>query len=307
MRPIVNLWRLARATFRVERCARVLFFASAGASFYEKLAWLLLVRIAGRHAVMVMVDGNFPAYWNEMSVLAARFARVFVSCERVTIGVQSEQWRCYYKDIFPRANCVTISATVSQEFRTAPLWKDEALLPTVLYVGWMIPGKGVFDLLQAFQKVKANSPQARLCLVGPSFDRAAQLHAHAQELGIAESVDFIGPVDSRATLIELFRSATVFVLPSHAEGFPVALLEAMTLGVPCVASDVGGIPDLLDHGGAGIIVPPGDPANLAKALNGLLENTLQRKHLSLQAANRARTAFGDSAFIESYLNILGLQ
>ncbi len=307
VRPIVNSWRLMQETLRIDRGARVLFFASAGVSFYEKLAWLLLVRITGRHAVVVMVDGNFPVYWSEMPGLTARLVRMLVSHELVTIGVQSEQWRRYYEGIFPGADCVIISATVAQEFRNAPLWKDETLVPTVIYVGWMISSKGISDLMSAFQRVKADCPRARLCMVGPIFDGAPIWHTYAQDLGIAESVDFMGPVHDRATLIDLLRKASVFVLPSHAEGFPVALLEAMTIGVPCVASDVGGIPDLLDHGSAGVIVPPSDPVKLAKALDGLLKDPFRRQCLSLQAADRARTTYGFATFVESYLNILALQ
>jgi glycosyltransferase involved in cell wall biosynthesis len=307
LRPIANLWRLAQAALRVERGGRVLFFSSAGASFYEKLAWLLLMQLCGRHAVMVMVDGNFPAYWGSMPVLVRRVVRALAASARISIGVQSEQWRRYYQGIFPGAECVAVSATVTREFRTALPWQDTASVPTVLYVGWMIPAKGVLDLLQAFQRVHASCPQARLRMVGPLFDTASYWHSQAQALGISACVDFVGPVHDRLMLIEALHAATVFVLPSHAEGLPVALLEAMSLGVPCVGSDVGGIPDLLNHGSAGIIVPPCDPGALALALEDLLRDPRRRNQLSAHAAAHARSAYGDTAFAASYLKILGLR
>jgi glycosyltransferase involved in cell wall biosynthesis len=306
IRPIVNLLRLVKAALRTERGARVLFFSSAGASFYEKLAWLMLLRISGRHAVIVMVDGNFPAYWEAMPSVAKRIARALTCAAEVTIGVQSERWRLYYESILSGAQCVVISATVDREFRAALPWQDTASIPTVLYVGWMIPGKGVLDLLKAFQQVHSIFPHVRLRMIGPLLDADFQLQVEAQALGISASVDFVGPVHDRQALIDALRAATVFVLPSHAEGLPVALLEAMTIGVPCISSDVGGIPDLLDHGGAGIIVPPCDPGALAQALKVLLGDPIRRSQLSRQAAIRARDVYDAANFAASYLNILDL-
>jgi glycosyltransferase involved in cell wall biosynthesis len=165
----------------------------------------------------------------------------------------------------------------------------------------------VLDLLNAFQQVHAVFPHARLRMIGPLFNVDFHWQTEARALGISASVDFVGPVHDRPALIDALRAATVFVLPSHAEGLPVALLEAMTIGVPCIGSDVGGIPDLLDHGSAGIIVPPCDPGALAQALKILLGDPIRRSHLSRQAAIRAREVYDGANFAASYLNILGLR
>lgn len=307
LRPLVNLWRLARASHRVGRAERVLFFSSAGASFYEKLAWLLLLRLAGRHAVMVMVDGNFPDFWGRMPAMAKLFARALTINAHVTIGVQSEQWRLYYQRNFPGSNCVAISATVTQEFRETGVSLELSKGSTILYVGWMIPEKGVLDLLDAFAHLHNHRPQARLRMVGPLFSGADHWSAQVQARGIAEKVEFAGPIHDRQALINEFRLATVFVLPSHVEGFPVALLEAMSQGLPCVGTAVGGIPDILDHGAAGVIVPPRNPKALSSALENLLEDSSKRQALSTISGERLRREYTEAAFTSSYLKILNIK
>jgi glycosyltransferase involved in cell wall biosynthesis len=307
LRPLINLWRLARASRRVGRGERVLFFSSAGASFYEKLAWLLLLRLSERHAVMVMVDGNFPYFWQHLPALVRLFARTLTINAHVTIGVQSEQWRQYYQRILPGSDCVAISATVTQEFRETEVPHELPENSTVLYVGWMIAEKGVLDLLDAFQQLHVNCPHARLRMVGPLFSGADYWHGQARQRGIEGKVEFAGPIHDRQALIDEFRLAAVFVLPSHVEGFPVALLEAMSQGLPCVGSAVGGIPDILDHGAAGVIVPPRDPMALARALENLLLDPSMRQALATIGCERVRREYTEAAFASSYLKILNVK
>jgi glycosyltransferase involved in cell wall biosynthesis len=309
LRPLRNLSRLAMASLRVSPGARVLFFSSSGASFYEKLFWLLMLRLLGRHAVIVMVDGNFPDFWERMPMPVRHLIRWLVVYPRVTLGAQSEQWSKYYKRILPGADCVQVSATVAREFReTSPLRAKEVEAPvqTILYVGWMILEKGVLDLLDAFAIVANTNQKTRLRMVGPLFELQEYWQEHARARGVDGRVDLIGPLHDRQLLIAEFQSASMFVLPSHFEGFPVALLEAMSQGLPCVGTDVGGIPDILDHGAAGLVVPARDSNALAQALASLLIDQHQRKHLAKTAAERVRAIYSESAFTTSYLHILAL-
>jgi glycosyltransferase involved in cell wall biosynthesis len=307
LRPLVNLWRLARAARFVARGERVLFFSSAGASFFEKLGWLIILRLSRRHAVMVMVDGNFPNFWHHLPAFAQQFARALTINASVTIGVQSEQWRNYYKGILPGSDCVQISATVTQEFLETEVPCELPESSTVLYVGWMIAEKGVLDLLDAFMHLHAHLPRARLRMVGPLFSGADYWQGQARQRGIEGKVEFAGPIHDRQALIDEYRFSAVFVLPSHVEGFPVALLEAMSLGLPCVGSEVGGIPDILDYGAAGVIVPPRNPMALANALEILLTDPSRRQALSAIASKRVRSEYSEVAFSSSYLKILDIK
>ncbi len=131
-----------------------------------------------------------------------------------------------------------------------------------IFSGRLVAEKGLDVLLAAWPAVLAAVPAARLLLVGDG-DRRAALESQARRLGVAGQVHFLGASDDVGPLL---RAADLFVLPSYAEGLPVALLEAMACRLPAVATDVDGTRDLIDDGVTGRLVPAGAPARLAAGL-----------------------------------------
>lgn len=143
---------------------------------------------------------------------------------------------------------------------------------TVLFVGRLVERKGVGHLIEAVARLQR---PLRLVVVGDGPERP-RLEALAQSRGVLDRVEFRGKV-SDADLWRAYGSADVFVLPSvldargDTEGLGVVLLEAMNYGVPVIASNVGGIVDIVVDQETGILVPPGDAAALAAALRRLLD------------------------------------
>ena len=131
--------------------------------------------------------------------------------------------------------------------------------PLAVYAGRLSRVKGVDVLLDAWAAVR----EGHLCIVGDGEDRDA---LQAQAAGLRR-VRFHGAVADVAPLV---RAADVCVLPSRAEGLPVALLEGMSAGLAVVATAVGGTPDAIDDGVNGLLVPAGDPDALADALRRAL-------------------------------------
>ncbi|MDH5833927.1 glycosyltransferase [Luteimonas kalidii] len=138
----------------------------------------------------------------------------------------------------------------------------------LLYIGNLLPVKGVDVLLEACRALDAQRPDWCLHLVGDGAERA-RLEAQAQALGIAGKVVFHG-ARPHADLPDWLRAADLFVLPSRSEGIPNVLLEASACGTPYVASRVGGIPEIASLG-AGVLVPPEQPQALAEAIGHALE------------------------------------
>jgi starch synthase len=143
-------------------------------------------------------------------------------------------------------------------FETLPSQSRISQAPTILFVGRDFERKGGDCLLRAFQRVRAQLPEATLQIVGVS-DRIP-----------GEGVIDHGKISSRERLSELYAGARVFCLPSRYEPYGLALIEAMAHGVPCVGATVESIPEILDEGKAGVLVPPGDEEALADALLELL-------------------------------------
>jgi glycosyltransferase involved in cell wall biosynthesis len=156
--------------------------------------------------------------------------------------------------------------------------RNEAL--EVLFVGAYCRLKGVDDLLVAVARVREAGCDVRLRIVGPPGhpSEAQRLPALVRELGLDEAVGLVGAVPPGRIADELDR-ADVFCLPSYHEGLPMTVLEAMGAGLPVVASDVGGIPDLVRDGETGTLVSPGNVEALAAALRALAEDPALRLRL----------------------------
>jgi glycosyltransferase involved in cell wall biosynthesis len=129
-------------------------------------------------------------------------------------------------------------------------------------IGRLVPTKGLSYLIAAFSKVKKQMPSVHLVLVGDGPCRA-ELQMQAADALCGDSVHFLG---HRANVEQLLKGMDVFILASVAEGMPRVLLEAMAAGVPCVATQVGGIPEVINGEAVGFLVPPGDPEALAEMM-----------------------------------------
>lgn len=253
-----------------------------------------------------MVDGNFPASWDRQPSFIRFIITSFIYKSRATLGTQSAGWNAYFQRLFPRLVCTIVGATASSEFIEATPRSDSSASSVILYVRWVTKENGVRDLLHAFSKLRLRYPNIKLRLVGPLFDHLHSWEQYASSLGIQANVEFVGPISNRHQLIIELQHSTVFVLPSHAEGLPVVLLEAMSLGLPCIASNVAAISDLFDGGNAGVLIPPHRPEQLALAIDDLLGDPYRRPSLSDNALHRARNEYSQSEFIRSYLKILAL-
>lgn len=176
---------------------------------------------------------------------------------------------------------------------------------TVLFVGRLVERKGVPVLLDAW--ARAALPNARLLIVGDGPDRIA-LERRAAERGLSSTVEFRGRV-SDVELGAAYSAADLFVLPavldSHGdtEGLGVVLLEAMASQVPVLASEAGGISDVVIDGESGVLVPPGDATALANALQRLAGDPALRARLAVQGAARVRDEFSWDAIADRWARI----
>jgi glycosyltransferase involved in cell wall biosynthesis len=171
-------------------------------------------------------------------------------------------------------------------------------LPLVVFVGGLVPEKGLDTLLDAWPQVLRELAQARLVLVGRG-ELHASLLDQAQRLGIAEQVIFAGSSDD---VVSYLHAAAAFVLPSYAEGLPIALLEAMACGLPCVATAIDGSADLIRDGVNGRLVPPRDAGALAGALIEALTGPDAQQWAS-QARQEILARYTLAAITERYITL----
>ncbi len=170
--------------------------------------------------------------------------------------------------------------------------------PLLLFVGRIQPLKGVDVAVGALAELDV--PTARLWVVGGASGQAGQaelvrLRRLAQELGVADRVRFFRP-QPHHLLSTYLRAADVVLVPSRSESFGLVALESAACGVPVVASAVGGLLSLVDHGRTGYLIEGRDPVDYATAVQAVLSDPLLARKLSVSAAGLARTyTWTDSA------------
>jgi len=150
------------------------------------------------------------------------------------------------------------------------------------------PGKGHSVLISAMGELLNMHPNLRLICLGEG-EGESDVRRACDEFGVTARVRLAG---FQPNVSEWLAAADINVLPSFYEGFPLTVLEAMASGLPSVATNVGGIPEAIEDGISGILVPPGDPAKLANALSFLLRNTHVREAMGKAAHLRANRWFG---------------
>jgi glycosyltransferase involved in cell wall biosynthesis len=175
----------------------------------------------------------------------------------------------------------------------------------VLFVGRLVERKGVAQALEAIAKLGPTGPRLEIVGEGPERAALAQL---ADRLGVADRVVFRGRI-SGAELQASYARAAVCVLPSvrdtrgDTEGLGVVLLEAMNHGTPVVASRIGGIPDIVEDGVSGLLVPPADAAALAAAIRRLLSDPALARRLGEGGRRRLHDRFSWRAIVQRWLDL----
>jgi len=176
--------------------------------------------------------------------------------------------------------------------------------PVVGAVGVLRPQKAISVLLRAALLLREQYPRLRVLIAGDGFEQA-ELEALSRELGLADVVSFLG---HRGDVPDLLASLDVAVSSSDFEGSPLAVMEYMAAGLPIAATDVGGVPDLIDSGVHGLLVPRRDAVALAGAIGQLLENPERAREMGARARERRAAEFTIDAFVgrleELYLKLL---
>ncbi len=154
-------------------------------------------------------------------------------------------------------------------------------------VGRLSPEKGQGWLLEALAILIHKGQDLHAVLVGEGRS-LRDLQNQARRLGIVERVHFTG---TRRDVRDWLVHFDLFVLPSEWEGISLALLEAMASGLPVIASNTGGTPEIVQDGVTGLLVPPRDPKSLAEAMQRLLEDPLLRNRIGLAGRARVMESF----------------
>jgi colanic acid/amylovoran biosynthesis glycosyltransferase len=206
----------------------------------------------------------------------------------------SDYNKAYLARLAPGSRLIRIYNGLDLE-RFANSAREPAEPPLVLAVGRLVEKKGFAVLVRACALLRDRGRSFRCAIVGKG-ELESELHALVARLGLEGRVELTGPVP-REALVDVYDRAAVVVAPcvvgsdGNRDGLPTVLVEAMALGIPVVATDVTGIPELVEPGRTGTLVPQGDSEALASALERLLEEPQAARALAREARRRVERSF----------------
>lgn len=270
------------------------------ASFWRKSVVCGLARLAHRPYLLHVHGAEFAQFYEQESSPAVQriIRRVFAGAALVI--ALSEEWRARLLRICPQARIEVVNNAVPLPDLPQPRHPEER--PILLFLGEVSRRKGIYDLVRALVRVAERVPQLELVCGGAGA--IEEIRGLAGQLGIADRVVCEGWLDADRKRAELAR-ATIFALPSYAEGMPMALLEAMSWGLPVITTPVGGVPQVITHETNGLLVQPGDIDALAAAIVRLMVTPALRAHLGAAARATIQERFSLQASIERLLEIYG--
>ncbi len=278
-----------------------------GASDYFSVAALLAARSTNARSVLkIACSGD----WLDVAVLRRQLilGRLLLRAARRadrTIAINSDMTGALLDYGFERDSIVEIpngvelppQQTESEKHGLRTALRLPADLPIVVYSGSLTPRKNVEALVDAISIMKDRGTECHLLLVGDGGSRR-DIERRVHEGGLGEAVTFTGFVrDVRSYL----RAADIFALPSLAEGLSNSVLEAMSVGLPCVVTSVPGNTDLVDDGRTGYLVPPRDQNSLASALERALGDPVSASSVGARARDMVKRRYSIDSTVDQLL------
>lgn len=263
------------------------------ASFWRKAVVCAMAGLRRRPYVLHVHGAEFSKFYHEECGAFSKWIVRRVLERAALLLALSGQWQDELKRIAPRSTVQTLPNAV-RLYDIPPRAADDAPL-RILFAGRIGERKGTFELLRAFARLAPKYPAATLVCAGDG--EGEKLKRLAAELGVADRVECPGWLSAEQMGGEL-RRASIFALPSHHEGVPIALLEAMSRGLPVLTTPVGGIPEVVENDRNGILVAPGDVAAIEAALDGLLRSSAERERLGAAAQATIAERFSLDSTIE---------
>jgi len=262
----------------------------SGVSFARSAADLLVARQAGCKTVLHIHGAKFNEFFASLGRTGRRMVAVAMRLSDRVVAL-SETWQRQLEGMSPGARIVVMENATAIPRGAGAARRDGPC--RFLFLGRMDTWKGIDDLLDAAQRVTQRHVPFHLTLAGPpgTAGNASTLKGKIASRGLRAVVDYSGPVFGSGK-DRLLREADVYVQPSHNEGMPISLLEALAYGLAVVATRVGAVPEVIGHGREGLLVEARNVEPLASAMETMCREDALRESMSVAAGRLARGRFG---------------
>lgn len=290
----IAIQALVQFIFTVSKFDLVHINMASDASLYRKLPFIGITKMFGKKLVIHQHGGNIKQfYYSECSSKRRKFIQKILRKADAFIVVAP-----YLKDIFKDIveeekiivlpNAIEIPENIQKEYTEQNL----------LFLGRLCKEKGIHELLDAVKDLKNEFPGLHLYLGGVWVEEELERKAGQCE----DYVHYLGWIDAKQKN-KYLKKCNIFVLPTYFEGLPMSLLEGMAYGCACVASEVGGIPQVMTNGYDGIMIPAKDVKALREALKRVLESPSLQKELGSKARKTVEDGYDINKSVQKLLQV----
>ena len=252
---------------------------------------ILIAKSLGRK-VVVQIHGGLSDY-NTPWAINRIAIHAFNLCDRILVFSKKDMNELRPKIptekicVFPNAVNVKEIVSIDGNLRKNLLIPEENKI--VLFISRFIKEKGVFDFIESIPNVLRDFRKVTFVFVGDGPEMG-EMQKRCSSMALKDCIRFTGYLDYEDTL-RAFRSADIFVLPSHSEAMPISILQALAAGLPIISTHVGAIPEILREGVNCLFAESKNPANLEKSLRILLKNDAIRQQMKASNVKLAREEF----------------
>lgn len=267
-------------------------------SFYRKYAIHKLCKKNGVPDIIHLHGSEFQKWYNESNERTKNKIRTMLR-ECSAFIVLGEKWNAIINSIEPKTNTVVVSNTVHIPNYTVK-WNDTKF--QILFLGVLIKRKGVEDLIRAVSLLKENDKLGNLhFVIAGTGAEEEHLKKLANEQQVEQWIEFAGWTDGAAKE-KYLKESQALVLPSYNEGLPIAVLEAISYGLPIIATDVGDMTAAVKNGQNGFLIQPGDIQGLSEKIVQLCSDKESYTKMSCESKKIASEDFSDEKYFEQIRN-----
>jgi glycosyltransferase involved in cell wall biosynthesis len=237
-------------------------------SFFRKFFIFLLAKYIFRKKVIYHIHGGgFAYFYLNSNLIFRKMIKIFIEKSDAIICL-SESWKNFYlKNFRPKKIFITPNII---DYPIISKIEEKCEITTYLFLGLICDAKGIFDLIEVIVKNKENYSNKIQLIIGGN-GQIDKLNNIIKEHSLEGLVEFVGWISNKVKNSWL-QKADIYILPSYKEGLPISILEAMSYGQAIISTNVGGIPEIVIAKKNGILIEPGNLAEIEAAINFFIEN-----------------------------------
>lgn len=269
-------------------------------SFFRKYLIVKLNRLFKKKAILHLHGSEFEMFYNNSNINVKRMIKSTLESVDCVI-VLGENWRSVVSKITSKANIEVFNNAVNvPDFKAK--WNEECI--NILFLGVLIKRKGIYDLIEVIRELNESGiikEKKMNFIIGGSGIEENEIKRKIIEYNLDFCIEMTGWVNG-SVKENLLKKSQIFVLPSYNEGLPMAILEAMSYGIPVISSNIGSINEAIIENKTGYMILPGDINELRNKIELICDNNILWKDMSENSRNHIINKFNEKKYFETFSN-----